>query len=53
LVILERKIILQEETEKTEDEGITQNPSFTRKVNELKASFRCNHLSLCYLCFLL
>ncbi len=46
-------MILQEETEETEDEEITQNSSFTRKVNELRLGFRRNQLNLCYLCSLL
>jgi hypothetical protein len=46
-------MILQEETEKTEDEEIMQNPSFTRKVNELRSGFRRNPLNLCCLCYLL
>ena len=44
---LERKMILQEETEKTEDEEIMQNASFTRKVKEIRPGFRRNPLNLC------
>jgi len=52
-IILERKMILQEETKETEDEEIMQNPSYTRKVGELSPGFRCNQLNLSYLRFLL
>jgi len=45
-IILERKMILQEETE---DEEMMQNPSFTRKVKELRPGFRRNPLNLCFL----
>ena len=50
---LERRITLQEETEKTEDEEVMQNPSFTRKVNGFRTGFRRKQLYLCSLCYLL
>jgi hypothetical protein len=50
---LGRKMILQEVTEETENEEMMQNPSFTRKANELRPGFRRNPLNLCYLCYLL
>jgi hypothetical protein len=49
---LEKKMILLEVTEETENEEMMRNPSFTRKVNELKPGFRRNPLNLCYLCYL-
>jgi len=48
--ILDRKMILQEVTEETEDEEMMQNPSFTRKLNELRPGFRSNPLNPSYLC---
>jgi EAL domain-containing protein (putative c-di-GMP-specific phosphodiesterase class I) len=47
---LERKMIVQEVTEDTENEEMMQNPSFTRKVNELRPGLRRNPSNLCYLC---
>jgi len=35
-------MILQEETEETEDAEIVRNPSFTRKSKELRQGFRRN-----------
>jgi hypothetical protein len=47
-----KKNDLQEETEQTEDEEMMQNPSFSRKVNELRPDFRRNPLNLYSLCSL-